>query len=284
MSTRSHLQALAFALVSPFFIPSATAQVSCWAPGMSSPVTLKGDAGSTSVSLGKPYRYEIHGVAGRIELGNSASGAVLVDGQFRQKYLVGYGPVVSSTAFIKLQTNLLNVYPKYIGVTGTSPGNPASPVEDYGPTWTLADPKNPASVNLTFHSASSGLLGSLLPGVLAPAYYNINPTGYFYVLGICHWSPPPVTGTLEFSASEVLNGYPVNVSYSIQRDSDDVYRPPFIQAILGNTSVTVLGTPPSSGSAPTVSPAPTPNSGSGLSVNVQIDLAANSGTGWTRIP
>ena len=258
---------------------------------MSAPVVLNQSEGSKTVNLGKPYRYDIYGIAGRIELGNKANGAVVENGVFK-KTLVGglFGGLITtnttveSATYVKLQTGLTNCYPESLSVSGTSPGTSVGPVQKYGPNWTLSDPKHPVSVSLSFHAAGSSLLGSLLPGILSPAYYNQNPTGYFYVLGVCHLAPPEMTGTLNFSSNEILMGYPITIDYTIKRHEDDVYRPPFLGADLGAVNLTVLGTPPSSsGSSPQSAPAPTPTTGNGTSVNVVIDPNSSSGPGWTRV-
>ncbi|RYF50490.1 MAG: hypothetical protein EOO38_05540 [Cytophagaceae bacterium] len=160
--------------------------------------------------MGKPYRYDVYGVAGSLELGDQARDTIVTSGKFRQKYLIGSGPIVSSTGAITLQTGLLNYYPKQLSVTGNSPATAVGPVLNYGALWTLSDPKNPANVNLTFHQTGSSLLGALLPGLLEPAYANLNPKGSFYVLGEYHAAPPVMTGTLAVGADSVLMGCPVS--------------------------------------------------------------------------
>jgi hypothetical protein len=260
----------------------ADAQVECWAPGMSSSVVLNSMNGSRSVSLGKPYRYDVYGVAGSLELGDQARDAIVVSGKFRQKYLIGNGPIVSSTGAITLQTGLLTYYPKQLSVTGNVPATAVGPVLNYGALWTLSDPKNPANVNLTFHQTGSSLLGALLPGLLEPAHANLNPRGSFYVLGEYHAAPPVMTGALTVGTDNVLTGCPVSCTWSVQRDETPVYRPPLLGLILGDSSVTILGTPPATPSG----------SGGGSSqvavtidsnqINVAINLSANEGTGWKK--
>ncbi|RYD21944.1 MAG: hypothetical protein EOP88_09670 [Verrucomicrobiaceae bacterium] len=159
--------------------PQIHAQVECWAPGMASSVLLTSTSGSRSVSLGKPYRYDVFGVAGSLELGDQARDALVVSGKFRQKYLIGTGSIVSSTGAITLQTGLLTYYPKQLSVTGNTPTTAVGPILNYGALWTLSDPKNPANVNFTFHQTGSSLLGALLPGLLEPAHANLNPKGSF---------------------------------------------------------------------------------------------------------
>lgn len=266
------------------FTPKASAQVECWAPGMTTSTVLTSTAGSKSVSLGKPYRYDVFGVAGTLELGNLSRDALAVNGKFKQKYLIGTGPTVSSTAYVMLQTGLLNTYPQQLTIKADSPGASVGPIIQYGANWTLSDPKNPANVNLTFHSSGSSLLGALLPGLLEPSYANLNPKGTFYVLGEYHAAPPVMTGTLSINAQSVLTGVPVSYSYAIQKKENSTYRPPLLGLILGNTNVTVLGTPPttpatttgSSGTQIVVSIDPN-------KVQVAINLNASQGNGWKKI-
>lgn len=234
------------------------------------------------MSLGKPYRYDVYGVAGNLELGDQARDAMVVSGKFRQKYLIGTGPLVSSTGAITLQTGLLNYYPKQLSVTGNSPATAVGPILNYGALWTLSDPKNPANVNFTFHQTGSSLLGSLLPGLLEPAYANLNPKGSFYVLGEYHAAPPVMTGTLAVGADTVLTGCPVICTWSVKKDETPVYRPPLLGLLLGDSNVTILGTPPatpvgSGGGSSQIAVTIDPNQ-----ISVAINLSAGQGTGWKK--
>jgi len=262
-------------------IPAANAQVECWAPGMSGSVVLTSSAGSKSVSLGKPYRYDVFGVGGTLELGGLARDATVVNGIFKQKYLIGTGGTVTSKAYVMLQTGLLNTYPEQLTVSGNSPAMSVGPLLKYGTNWTLSDPKHPANVNLTFHQSGSSLLGSLLPGLLEPPYANLNPKGTFYVLGEYHATPPVMTGTLDVSTSSVLSGCSVGISYTINRQETSTYRPPLLGLILGDSNVTVLGTPP-----PTATP-PVGTSHVTVTIDpnqlaVSINLNASQGPGWKK--
>lgn len=261
----------------------AVAQVECWAPGMTSPVTLTETNRARSVSFGRPYRYVVFGVAGRLELGNRASNAVVSNNQFHQKLLglIGTGTPVDSTAYVRLQTGLTQLYPEDLSVKGRFPGVAVGPVHQYGPSWTLCDPRHPADVNLTFHLVGSGLLG----GLLAPAYYNLNPAGYFYVLGEYHSAPPVMTGEITVPSNSVLHGASVPITYRINREEQrPLYRPPFLGLDLGDLNLTVLGTPPSGN-----------NGGSGIIsidlpdfqppdlISVALDLSGSQGEGWLKI-
>lgn len=288
MSICSKLSALtcAGAILSLLTRP-AEAQIECWAPGMTAPVTLSETSRSAYASPGKPFRCDIFGVAGKIELGSQAYNATLVNGIFKQKLLgglLGTGPTVQSATYVTLQTGLTRFYPENLSVSSWSPGASVGPVQQYGQNWTLSDPRNPVTVNYGFHMAGSSLLGSLLPGILSPANYNLNPKGYFYVLGEYHEAPPVMTGLLGVSSQEVFTGLPVNVSYQIVRLDAPIYRPPFLGLDLANVGLTVLGTPPqSAASNPAVGAAPVIATGRSGDLQVTIDLATNQGQGWLKV-
>ncbi|GAA5481426.1 hypothetical protein [Haloferula sargassicola] len=265
-------------------LPSAaSAQVACWAPGMNAPVTLQEYQRSASVSLGTPYRYQVFGVAGQLELGNRAASATTVDGRFHSKFLgfVDTGHTVDSVAWVCLQTGLVKFYPEVLAITGDTVGAANGPVHIYGERWTLCDPDHQVPVNLAFHLPGSTLLGSVLGAVASPDHYNLNPKGYFYVLGECHFAPPPMTGKLTVSGNTVLYGAGAVIRYRIDRDDPETpYRPPFLGLDLGDVNLIVLGTPPAGAS------------GNGLALpdfdvpelaSVTIDLSGPGGPGWSRI-
>ncbi len=249
---------------------------------MNNSVTLSENSRSSSVSLGRPYRYDVFGVAGKLTLGNSAANAVLVSNVFREKLLglIPTGAVVNSTAYVKLQTGLLQYYPQQLAVSGNTPGANVGPVYQYGSNWTLSDPQHAANVNLVFHLAGSGLLG----GITAPAYYNLNPSGYFYVLGECHPTPPVMTGDVSVESNSVVNGSSVGISYTINRtELPPVFRPPFLGLDLGSVNLTVLGTPPSSAPAWSSSNVNLPPVQTPDLLSVTIDLSGTQGTGWLKV-
>jgi hypothetical protein len=251
---------------------------------MAAPITLSENTRYGSAYLGKPYRYKVFGVAGQLALGNSAAGAAVVNNQFRQKLLgILTGGAVNSTAYMRLQTGLTQIYPEQLIVTGGSPGTSVGPLMQYGAAWTLCDPQHPATVQLGFHMAGSSLLTGLLPGLLSPAYYNLNPTGNFYVLGEYQASPPVMTGDISISTNSILYSSVVPVSFQINRvDPQPVYRPPFAGLNLGDLNLTVLGTPPSQSSVNSgliqLPDIPTPEL-----LSIAIDLSASQGTGWIKI-
>jgi len=255
---------------------------------MSVPVTLTETNRGATVSVGKPFRFDVFGVAGKLELGERANNATVVNGIFKQKLLgglLGTGGTVHSTGYVALQTGLTNIYPQRLSVTGTAPGTTIGPVHQYDVNWTLSDPQHPATVNLGFHMPGSSLLGSLLPGIASPANYNLNPKGYFYVLGEYHAAPPVMSGTLATSsADQVITGSMVNVSYQITRYDAPIYRPPFLGLDLGDVGLTVLGTPPAEPpSGPLAQALSTIATGLGTDLHVTVDIATGQGPGWLKV-
>ncbi|WP_193214671.1 hypothetical protein [Luteolibacter marinus] len=264
----------------------ASAQVSCWAPGMSGAVNLTENTRSLGVSLGTPYRYDVFGVAGQLTLGDRAANAQVVDGGFRQKLLglLSTGTAVESTAGVGLQTGLTRIYPEYLSVKGGSPGDAVGPTVRYGENWTLCDPRHPAAVNLTFHLCGSSLLAGLAPGLLSPPYYNLNPSGSFHVLGECHLAPPVMTGNLSIAEASVLYGRSVVVGFHIDREEQTpVYRPPFLGLDLGDADLTVFGTPPGSSGGGATGFVDVPDLPAPDLLAVTIDLSGSQGDGWIKI-
>jgi len=277
----SHASAV---LVPLLMVNSVHADIECWAPGMPGTTMITTTARYQSVSIGQPYRYDIFGVGGTLTLGDQANGAQVSGGYFKQKLLglIPLGNVVSSTAFMEVQTGLTNFYPQTLSVSGTTPGVTLPSTQKYGDDWTLTDPKHQVPVNLTFHTGGSTLLTALLPGLLSPAYYNINPSGYFYVLGEYHAAPPVMTGTLNLPADTIMTGCQTTVNFYIEKNDRPVYRPPFLAVDLGSTNLTILGTPPvttpaSAGAAPVYAT-------NADQVTVTVNLTSgNSGNGWARV-
>lgn len=263
------------------------AQVQCWAPGMDAPVTLTEHSRSANVFLGKPFRYDVFGIAGKLELGNRANNAELSGGVFKQKILgglLGLGGTVHSTAYVYLQTGPANIYPQQLSITHSSPGAGIGPVHAYGQNWTLSDPIVPKNVNLGFHMAGSTLLGALLPGLISPPHYNLNPKGHFYVLGEYHAAPPVMTGTIDISADQVIVGSSVDLIYGINRFDTPIHRPPFLGLDLADIGLTVLGTPPPPETNGPISNALAPiTTGVSLDLEVTVNLAAGQGHGWLKI-
>lgn len=287
MNIRSQSSVFAFIGLALSLLSNARGQVQCWGPGMSAPVTLTETNRSEYVFVGKPFRCDIYGVAGKLELGSRANNATLVNGVFKEKILgglLGNGPTVQSASYVVLQTGLTKVYPEKISVSNSAPGTSVGPIQQYGQDWTLSDPKNRVNVNYGFYLAGSSLLGSLLPGVASPANYNLNPKGYFYALGEYHETAPVLTGTLAVSSDQIISGASVNVSYQISRYDAPIYRPPFLGLDLADVGLTILGSPPqtSAANAP-VGAAPVIATGKSSDLRVTINLANNQGQGWLKI-
>lgn len=100
---------------------------------------------------GRESHLSIHGVTGRLELGNRAVNTTVVNNQFHQKLLglIGTGSPVDSTAFVQLQTGLARFYPEKLAVNGRFPGGEVGPLHQYGESWTLCDPRHPADVTVS---------------------------------------------------------------------------------------------------------------------------------------
>jgi len=285
MESRIFFRAIVSCVALWTLVPLAKGQVTCWAPGMAGSVTLSENNRSGSVSLGKPYRYEVYGVAGRLVLGDKAVNTLISGGKFHQKLLglIPTGAVVDSTAYVRLQTGLTQLYPEQLSVTNSTPGTAVGPLLKYGTRWTLCDPQNPVNVNLSFHMAGSNLLTALVPGLLSPAYYNLNPSGHFYVLGEYHPSPPVMTGDISVATNSVIYGSAVPLSYRIDRvELPPVFRPPFIGLDLGDINLTVIGSPPT---GPMVNNGPVnlPEIQTPDILSVAIDLSGTQGNGWLKI-
>lgn len=285
MESRNFFRAIASCIALWALAPLARGQVNCWAPGMPGSVVLSESNRSGSVSLGKPYRYEVYGVAGRLVLGDRAVNTVISGGKFHQKLLglIPTGAVVESTAYVRLQTGLTQLYPEQLSVKSSTPTTTIGPIQKYGTRWTLCDPRNPVNVNLSFHMAGSNLLTALVPGLLSPSYYNLNPSGHFYVLGEYHPSPPVMTGDISVATNSVIYGSALPLSYRIDRvEFPPVFRPPFIGLDLGDINLTVIGSPPS---GPTVNNGPVhlPEIHTPDILSVAIDLSGTKGNGWLKI-
>lgn len=268
------------------FTSLSQGQVTCWAPGMTDTVTLTEGNRQIQKSFGTPYRYDVFGVAGQLSLGNRATNTEVVNNRFYQKVLglLGTGAAVESTALVALQTGLTRFYPEFLSVKGSFPGTQIGPVHQYGQNWTLCDPRHPVPVNLTFHLGGSSLLSSLTPGLLSPAYNNLNPSGYFYVLGEYHSAPPVISGELTIAAESVLYGSSFAIEFELDKQElQPVFRPPFLGLDLGDVNLTVLGTPPSSGSNSSTVNLDLPDVPLPDLVDVTIDLSGQQGSGWLKI-
>lgn len=283
MKTVLHLFRCACLVAAATSLSPCSAQVDCWAPGMTSSVVLSETNRHASVSLGRPYRYDVYGVAGQLQLGNRAVNASVSNQKFVRKTLGLFetNTPVTSKAYVMLQTGLLKFYPETLSISGDAPGAAVGPVQQFGSLWTLCDPRNQVPVNLAFHLPGSTLLSGLLSTIASPDHYNLNPTGHFYVMGTCHMSPPVMTGQLQIEQETVLFGTSCVVGYEIQREEQNpVFRPPFLGLDLGDVNLTVLGTPPAGGDGGLID---LPDFEAPEIASIEIDLSGSGGPGWNRI-
>jgi len=194
----------------------AAPSVWCWAPGMQYPVKMNSLNLGLGLSLGRPYYYRIYGVAGTLSLGDQASGATAdpSDSQrrFRKNQLLSLGSYVNSYSYVKLKVNDTRFYDQWLEVSGDRPNVTLAPVRYIGNTWIVQKEFGTPDTRLDFYLAGLGL-GSLL-GV-DPPYYNLNPSGYFYVVGEYLATPPTPTGKITVSKNYVLNNASVPVTYHI---------------------------------------------------------------------
>jgi len=213
-TTASLLASLAVALCPASL--RAGPSVWCWAPGMPSPVRMNALNLGLGISLGAPYSYRIYGVAGSLTLGDLVSGATADPGdaqrRFRQNFLLSLGGYVNSYSYVKLKVNNTRFYDQYLQVQGDRPAAMVGPVRYMGASWEIQKEFGVPDTRLDFYLAGLGL-GSLL-GV-DPPYYNLNPSGYFYVVGEYLAVPPTPTGSLTISKNYVLKNTAFPVSYHI---------------------------------------------------------------------
>ena len=199
------------------------ANVQCWAPGMSSPITLDSHGQGIGVYCGRPSSYVIYGVAGTLTLGDQCDGAFpdpnSADKKFRQGWWIGgLGAYTNISSNVDLQVNWAQYYPKRLEVTGDRPGVSSGPVRLYGDTWNTAQKFGYPEVTMVFHLAGSQ--DYTIP--------NRNPSGYFYVVGEINPTAGDPTGKLTVSSDILLRGNITPVGYSITRGSSTQGQtPPF---------------------------------------------------------
>lgn len=182
------------------------ANVQCWAPGMGSQiVTVTSYGQQIDVSFGRPFRYEVYGVAGRLTLGSRMHiGGVDSNGYFTSN--VRNSDVknrVDSTSSLRLLVNNEHVYPRLIGVTGERPGDAFGPARLYGESWVTQEKTGFPDTTLGFK----------LAGTESGDYVNRNPYGYFYVIGEYHPVPPNPIGEIGVQHEFVLQGLSTQVYY-----------------------------------------------------------------------
>ncbi|MBX3741236.1 MAG: hypothetical protein KF712_09620 [Akkermansiaceae bacterium] len=209
------------------------ANVQCWAPGMTAPITLNSHGQGIGVYCGRPENYVIYGVAGSITLGNQCDGAFpdpnSSDNRFRQGWWIGgLGAHTNISSHVKLQVNWAQYYPKRVEVTGDRPGVSSGPVRLYGETWETAKKFGYRETTVVFH----------LAGSQDYAIPNRNPSGFFYVVGEINPTAGEPTGKLTIDSNYLLRGNITPVGYSITRGSSTKGQtPPFTAYNPGNEVV-----------------------------------------------
>ncbi len=209
------------------------ANVRCWAPGMTAPITLNSHGQGIGVYCGRPDVYAIYGVAGTLTLGDQCDGAFpdpnSSDKRFRQGWWIGgLGAYTNISSHVKLQVNGAQYYPKRLEVTGDRPGVSSGPVRLYGETWETLKKFGYRETTIVFHLAGSGDYS--IP--------NRNPSGFFYVVGEINPSAGEPTGKLTIDSNYLLRGNVTPVGYSITRGSTTQGQtPPFTGYAPGNEVV-----------------------------------------------
>ncbi|MGC4016639.1 MAG: hypothetical protein QM755_19295 [Luteolibacter sp.] len=199
------------------------ANVQCWAPGMTSPLTLDSYGQGVGVYCGRPYSYKIYGVAGTLSLGNQCDGAFPDPGDSQQRFRSGWwigglGGYCNSYSSVRLQVNWAQFYPKVLEVTGDRVGSTVGPVRLYGDTWETTKMFGYPETTVVFHLAGAGL--SPIP--------NRNPNGFFYVVGEYLASAPTPTGKLTISQNSILLNTTTPVGFTISRSGSTTGQtPPF---------------------------------------------------------
>jgi len=247
------------------------ANVQCWAPGMGSQIVTITSYGQTlNVSFGRPFRYEIYGVAGRITLGNRMhTGRVDPNGYFSSN--IRNSDVkdrVDSTTSLRLLVNNEHIYPRLISITGATPGVTYGPARLYGESW------------VTFEKSGfpDTTLGFRLAGTEAGDFVNRNPFGYFYVIGEYHPVPPNPTGEIGVLHDFVLQGMSTQVFYKILRVGAAQTVPPFADYD-PNQEIIDGEAPP----LPVLDGDPVPDGETQYPGATPIEMGENIGDGWTKI-
>lgn len=188
------------------------ADVKCWAPGLSSVITLDSYGQGIGVYAGRPYSYKIFGVAGTLTLGNEVHGGFPDPNDAAKRFRSGWwigalGGLINSYSSVKLQVNWAQFYPKRLEVRGDRAGSKVGPVRLLGDTWETTKMFGYPETTLVFH----------LAGVNDDTYPNRNPNGFFYVVGEYLASAPQPTGKLIISQNSILQNTATPVGFSISR-------------------------------------------------------------------
>jgi len=251
-------------------VANTGANVQCWAPGMGSTIITMTSYGQlTSVSFGRPFRYEIYGVAGRLTLGNLMhSGGINSGGRFSNNpNSSSDNHLVDSTTSVKLLVNSTHTYPRLIAVTGPRPGFTFGPARLYGGNW----------ITNELFGYPDTTIGFKLAGTESGDFVNKNPYGYFYVVGEYHAQPPMPVGWLTVDRSWVLAGLTAPVGYSILRAGSAESVPPFTD--YDPNQGVIDGTAPDRPTLEETIPLPPPPPGT---VVIVTELETD-GSGWKKV-
>lgn len=237
MKTVVFLSCLVVSIFSNLVSAGTGANVVCWAPGMSAPITLDSHGQGVGVYCGRPDKYVIYGVAGSLALGDQCDGAFPdpsdAQRRFRQGTWIGsLGSRVNISSSVKLQINWAQYYPQRLTVTGDRPGVSTGPVRMYGDTWDTSKMFGYKEVTAVFHLAGSQDF----------AIPNRNPSGFFYVVGEINPTASEPTGKLTVSNASMLRGNIAQIEYSITRSGSGKGQTPPFTGYDKNGEVTLIKT------------------------------------------
>jgi hypothetical protein len=190
------------------------AQVYCWAPGLTSTILLDSYGQGIGAYAGRPYSYNIYGVAGTLTLGNQLPGGVgFADPndaahRFRSgSWLGALGGYITSYSCVKIQVNWAQYYPQRLEIRGDRPGITTGKVRKYGTIWNTVSMFGYPETTIVF----------FLAGQQDDPVCNANPNGYFYVVGEYNATAPTVTGSLSVTSGSVLRGGTTPVGFTFNR-------------------------------------------------------------------
>jgi len=222
---RLALAAIIGALFTTVASAGTGAVVYCWAPGLSSTILLDSYGQGIGAYAGRPYSYNIYGVAGTITLGDQLPGGVgFADPndaakRFRSGSWIGaLGGYITSYTSVKIQVNWAQYYPQKLELRGDRPGITSGKVRKYGVTWNTVSMFGYPETTIVF----------FLAGNQDDPVCNANPNGYFYVVGQYNATAPTVTGTLSVTSNAVLRGNTTPVGFTFNRGGSTTGQtPPF---------------------------------------------------------
>jgi len=230
------------------------ARIEFWAPHMSEPINITApgqSVGSGQTQVPKVHRYEIWGFQSGITLGDQAEGAIICPQDPSPKpFRLGYTPGnaggrVNSWVSVGFTVNGL-WYPDQMyfegGYAGESSGDVVVDNANTGKEWDMTA-KFPSGFALVPHLSA-----------LSQSYMNLNPRGYFYVLGVYQEKAPELTGKL-YLPDAVLSGEEITVGWEINRGDVLQYATPaYAEGNVASRSGLADGTNPGKGSGTSNSP------------------------------